>query len=102
MSAKAFKKRGMIVTYEKDGMRILERRLLGRLYQLVYDPSSCDGCGICVKLCPKDAIEFSEPWEKIKISSDRCVFCGACTLACPLEMAIQLFINGERRAPIGE
>ena len=42
----------------------------------------CTGCGICVDVCPVDAISMN---EKAKIDADTCTECGACVDECPVE-----------------
>jgi len=42
----------------------------------------CNGCGLCVKSCPFNAIEIIAQKAEIK---DNCNFCGACVDACPKE-----------------
>jgi electron transfer flavoprotein alpha subunit/NAD-dependent dihydropyrimidine dehydrogenase PreA subunit len=44
--------------------------------------NKCVGCGICVKVCPYEAIELVN--EKA-IIGDRCTVCGACVDACPYD-----------------
>jgi MinD superfamily P-loop ATPase len=39
---------------------VREIRRSGRESIFVIDPLSCEGCGVCVKLCPQDAIDFPE------------------------------------------
>lgn len=49
---------------------------------------SCRDCGLCVTLCPKEAIERCEtgnltsPFEYV-VKADRCIGCGFCADACP-------------------
>jgi len=49
---------------------------------------SCRDCGLCVTLCPKEAIERREtgdpasPFEYV-VKTDRCIGCGFCADACP-------------------
>ncbi|WP_028583864.1 CoB--CoM heterodisulfide reductase iron-sulfur subunit A family protein [Desulfogranum mediterraneum] len=48
-------------------------------------PENCSGCGICVPLCPYDAIAMSE-WAgtaRAAIEMSACKGCGVCTSACP-------------------
>ncbi len=32
----------------------------GELFSIAIDPHACTGCGICVEVCPEDALSFSE------------------------------------------
>jgi heterodisulfide reductase subunit A len=45
----------------------------------------CSGCGICVPLCPYDAISLKPYAEKPRAIIDitQCKGCGVCTAACP-------------------
>ena len=48
-------------------------------------PEKCSGCGICVPLCPYDAIALRE-WgghSRANIEMSACKGCGVCTSACP-------------------
>jgi ferredoxin len=45
-------------------------------------PDRCDFCGVCVGVCPADAIELAEArWVVIE---ERCTLCGQCVQACPV------------------
>lgn len=55
------------------------------------DINQCTGCGLCVKACPVEAIELTEPvvmphtsprQRKAQIGSF-CLGCGVCALRCP-------------------
>ncbi len=48
---------------------------------LFYYESKCIGCGSCVSICPKDAIEIGE--GTINIDRDLCDLCGRCAYECP-------------------
>lgn len=41
----------------------------------------CVECGVCITLCPMDAIK-SDDWRKT--DSERCISCGACIYSCPV------------------
>jgi ferredoxin len=44
------------------------------------DPGACFGCGLCVDVCPRSAIEL----DRIAIvREDLCTACGECVDACP-------------------
>jgi len=43
---------------------------------------TCNGCGMCVKVCPHDVFELSGKKAGI-INRDYCMECGACALNCP-------------------
>jgi NAD-dependent dihydropyrimidine dehydrogenase PreA subunit len=42
----------------------------------------CNGCGMCLKVCPHDVFALSEGKAHI-INRDYCMECGACALNCP-------------------
>ena len=48
----------------------------------VVDKSKCEGCGLCIAVCPVDAIEIVNNKAIIK---DTCIACGACVAVCPNE-----------------
>jgi NAD-dependent dihydropyrimidine dehydrogenase PreA subunit len=43
----------------------------------------CTGCGICVDICPVEAISMED--DKAKIDTEKCVDCGQCVEQCPNE-----------------
>jgi formate hydrogenlyase subunit 6/NADH:ubiquinone oxidoreductase subunit I len=54
---------------------------------LVYSPSLCTGCSLCVKDCPADAIEvviLDRAAKKYVMNyrMDRCIYCGQCVVNC--------------------
>jgi len=44
----------------------------------------CSRCGICVAVCPFEAISKDEEQNKINLDLDECRVCGLCVTACPL------------------
>ncbi|MBN1363523.1 MAG: 4Fe-4S binding protein [Syntrophaceae bacterium] len=48
------------------------------------DPKKCTGCGLCVKVCPTQAIS-GEKKKVHKINNDKCTRCGACMESCKFE-----------------
>jgi len=43
----------------------------------------CTGCGLCVEVCPVEAISMED--DKAKIDAEKCVDCGQCVEECPNE-----------------
>jgi NAD-dependent dihydropyrimidine dehydrogenase PreA subunit len=43
---------------------------------------SCNGCGMCLKVCPHEVFELSGHKARI-VRKDYCMECGACALNCP-------------------
>ena len=44
----------------------------------------CLGCGVCVSVCPAEAIALNENGVA-EVDETRCLGCGACADACPQE-----------------
>jgi len=59
---------------------------------LWVDPVRCTGCGLCIDVCPTEAIALVE--GKARIDEETCVGCGACADEC-LQEAIHPVIQGE-------
>jgi NAD(P)H-quinone oxidoreductase subunit I len=51
--------------------------------KLLRDPGACTGCGLCVKVCPGNAIELIRETKQVRIYIPSCTFCGQCTEICP-------------------
>ena len=51
----------------------------------VVDPDKCNGCGICERVCPYDAIHLKEVSGVIKAQNRpaSCKGCGLCAASCP-------------------
>jgi formate hydrogenlyase subunit 6/NADH:ubiquinone oxidoreductase subunit I len=50
--------------------------------RIVYDPSKCIGCGLCVRFCPSRTIKMKEN-RKIKLDLSECCYCYTCQEICP-------------------
>lgn len=95
---------------ESNECLTIKRDMLGLHDSLVLNKTRCVGCGICVKVCYKEALELSKAIifegrlsEKgaITIDADKCTFCGMCVALCPLN-AIKIFRNGKEVNPAVE
>ncbi len=51
--------------------------------KIIYDREKCNGCRLCIKVCPSNAIEYKPNEKKIKIYLARCTFCSQCNDVCP-------------------
>jgi len=68
--------------------------------KITYDRDSCIGCGLCVKVCPSNAIELLPETKRIRIWVGQCIFCSQCTNICPkdsLSMTGEFLLAGEDR-----
>jgi NAD-dependent dihydropyrimidine dehydrogenase PreA subunit len=61
--------------------RLLGRALSGRVGEVKLDRGRCDGCRICVKACPVEAVTMAGDLPAIDTSL--CIACFCCAEACP-------------------
>ena len=62
---------------------------------VVIDYNKCNGCGVCVEICPTDALRLNNK-NKPFMKYDECWYCGCCELECPkkaLTMEIPYLIS---------
>lgn len=50
---------------------------------LKLNENLCNGCGMCVKVCPHEVFSLSGRKAHI-IRKDNCMECGACEMNCPV------------------
>ncbi|HJJ28777.1 MAG TPA: 4Fe-4S binding protein [Methanocorpusculum sp.] len=89
---------------------VMEQRLLKKTSQLILDASKCVGCGICVEVCPRDAVKIgmvgaanrgATTEAAVFVDPAVCSYCGVCTIMCPFN-SLELRIDGEKSLPIRE
>ncbi len=56
-------------------------RYLERAVTLEYDEARCNGCGLCVQVCPHAVFVMSEGKAQI-VDREACMECGACMKNC--------------------
>lgn len=49
---------------------------------ILCDHQNCDVCGVCVAVCPPDAIELAE--MQLIINMEKCTMCLRCIKVCPV------------------
>jgi NAD-dependent dihydropyrimidine dehydrogenase PreA subunit len=52
---------------------------------ILFDESVCNGCNICVEVCPMDILGPNPENNKppLVLYGDECRYCGACWIRCP-------------------
>ncbi len=58
-------------------------------------PDKCQGCGICLKNCPVDAIKGGKRMVHI-IDQEKCIKCGTCLDVCPSRFSAVAKVSGEK------
>ena len=79
---------------------------------LVYNPELCNGCGLCVDVCPHAVFEM-DGRKAVLARPTECMECGACQLNCITEAIavksgvgcasamIRAALTGQREASCG-
>lgn len=82
--------------------------LHAKRYSLTLDKNKCTGCGICMEICPREAIEVTKTPKgegeeanppTAAFNEEKCTYCGMCEALCPFG-ALSIKINGEHVIPV--
>ena len=65
-----------------DASEFLEEILEMAKYKAINEQNRCVACGVCVKICPKDAISIYKGCYA-QIDEEKCIGCGICEKNCP-------------------
>lgn len=91
------------VESEISGSHFLFTQRTGKSKKLLdYDYKRCNGCGICIDVCPKKCIEPGPLIEiatgldapPVIIDHTKCSFCGMCAAFCPVR-AVRMTRDGK-------
>ncbi|NIM06072.1 MAG: 4Fe-4S dicluster domain-containing protein [Armatimonadetes bacterium] len=59
-------------------------RLQPLLQDIRKNEDKCVHCGLCIAVCPTDALLAERPSMKVNFNADHCVVCGECVPTCPV------------------
>jgi len=88
---------------ENKNELVIEMVLHTKHYSLTLNKNKCTGCGVCMEICPREAIQVTRSLklegEKAKsptvfISEEKCHYCGMCEVVCVF-CALKTKIDGK-------
>jgi formate hydrogenlyase subunit 6/NADH:ubiquinone oxidoreductase subunit I len=85
MAIKNFFKKPATIKYPKGEMDIV-KNYRGKI---LYDPSNCIGCSLCMRDCPAGAIKIINEGTKenkimkAELNVGHCIYCCQCVDSCP-------------------
>ena len=57
-------------------------RYISGVATLILDGDKCNGCRMCVEVCPHAVFEIADKRASV-VDRDACMECGACQMNCP-------------------
>lgn len=51
---------------------------------VIRNERRCTDCGVCVPICPTDALIVEPLTRKVHFYDNKCIACGLCVTACPV------------------
>ena len=92
------------ITPDEEGIMILEIKGTSRDYnagisylknlgvdikpldqKIIWNEEKCTHCGLCVDICPTQALSFKRPEMKIEFDKRKCIACELCLRTCPVK-----------------
>ena len=66
-----------------------------KMPKVVIDEGRCKGCGLCIRICPKDVLEFGDHlnvkgFHPAVYKGEGCIGCKSCGITCP-DVAIEVY-----------
>ena len=62
----------------------------------IFYPEKCKVCGLCVKVCPYNAITLNKDLKRIELIEAACGGCGTCAAECPFGALTQKHFTDEQ------
>ncbi|MHC1722225.1 MAG: mercury methylation ferredoxin HgcB [Aminipila sp.] len=62
----------------------MNHKYLKNVVTLKLDTEKCNGCSMCINVCPHEVYVMDSKKAKI-VNNDSCMECGACEKNCPFE-----------------
>lgn len=50
---------------------------------IVRNEAKCTDCGVCIPICPAQALEMDPVTRKVRFDEDKCIACELCVKICP-------------------